>query len=65
MKTGGWTKYSFVDVLMTGFTLGVYSNCVSIPGEEPSHVSTYFSLGALEEHLVVGFIGGILPAART
>jgi hypothetical protein len=64
-KAGGWTKYFFVDVLMTGSTLGAYSNCLVVPREEPSPVSASFSLGALDEHLVVGFLGDILPAART
>jgi hypothetical protein len=64
-KVGGWTKYFFVDVLMTGSTLGAYSNCLVVPGEEPSPISTSFSLGSLGEHLVVGFLGDILPATRT
>jgi hypothetical protein len=63
-KAGGWEKTFFVDVLMTDLSLGAYSNCLAIPGEEPSHVSASFSLGALSEHRVVGFLGGIFPATR-
>jgi hypothetical protein len=48
-------KDFFVDVLMTGSALGAYSNCLVVPGEEPSHVSTSFILGALGERLVVAF----------
>jgi hypothetical protein len=36
-----------------------------VPEEEPSPVSASFSLGALDERLVVGFIDGFLPAIRT
>jgi hypothetical protein len=32
-KYGGWMKTFFVVVLMTGFGLGVYSNCFVAPGE--------------------------------
>jgi hypothetical protein len=64
-KTEGWTKAFFVEVFMTESTLGVYSSCLATPGEEPSHVSASFSLGALEERLVVGFLSDILPAVRT
>jgi hypothetical protein len=64
-KAGGWKKNFFVDVLITGSALGAYSNCLVVPREEPSHVSTSFSLGALSERLVVGFLSNILPAART
>jgi hypothetical protein len=38
---------------------------LAVPGEEPSPVSSSFILGAFDEHLVVGFLGGILPATRT
>jgi hypothetical protein len=64
-KVGDWTKYFFVDVLMTRSTLGVYSNCLVVPREEPSPISAYFSLGSLGEHLVVGFLSDILPTTRT
>jgi hypothetical protein len=30
-KARGWKKYFFVDVLMTGSTLGAYSNCLAVP----------------------------------
>jgi hypothetical protein len=55
-------KTFFVVVLMTGSGLGMYSNCLAVPGEEPSPVSGSFSFGALGERLVVGFLGGIVPA---
>jgi hypothetical protein len=61
-KARGWTKYFFVVVLMTGSTLGAYSNCLAVPGEEPSPISGSFIFGALGEHLVVGFLDDILPA---
>jgi hypothetical protein len=46
-------------------TLGVYSNYLVVLREEPSPILTYFSFGALGERLVVGFLGGILPATIT
>jgi hypothetical protein len=64
-KTGGWTKAFFVEVFMTDSSLGVYSNFLAVPGEEPSPFSTSFILGALGECLVVEFLDDILPAART
>jgi hypothetical protein len=64
-KTGGWKNDLLVEVLMTGSTLGAYSNCLTVLGEEPSLVFDSFILGNLGEHLVVGFLSGILPAART
>jgi hypothetical protein len=64
-KPEGWTKAFLDEIFMTDSSLGVYSNCLAVPEEEPSHVSTSSSLGALGECLVVGFVGGILPAART
>jgi hypothetical protein len=59
----GWRldENFFVVVLMIGSSLGAYSNCLAVPGEEPSPVSGYFSFGALGDHLVVGFLGGIVP----
>jgi hypothetical protein len=62
--TRGQKKDLFVEVLMTGSTLGAYSNCLIVPGEEPSLVSASFRLGALNECLVIGFLGGIFPATR-
>jgi hypothetical protein len=50
---------------MIGYTLGVYSNCLVVPREETSPIFSSFSLGSLDEHLVVGFIDDILPATRT
>jgi hypothetical protein len=58
-KVGGWMKTFFVVVLMTGSILGVYSNCFVAPREEPSPTSGSFNFGALDDHLVVGFLGGI------
>jgi hypothetical protein len=55
-------KTVFVDVLITGFSLGENSNCFDAPGEETAPTSGSFSLGALGNHLVVGFLGGIIPA---
>jgi hypothetical protein len=49
---------------MTGSGLRVYSNCFATPGEEPSPNSGSFSFGALDDHLVVGFLGGIVPAIK-
>jgi hypothetical protein len=63
-KVGGWMKAFFVDVLMTGSNLDMYSNCFVTHGEDPSPTSGSFSLGALDDHLVVGFLGGIVPATQ-
>jgi hypothetical protein len=60
-KAGGWMKNFFISVLTTGSGLGMYSNFLVIPGEEPSLVSGSFFFGALDEHLVVGFLNGIVP----
>jgi hypothetical protein len=49
---------------MTGSSLGAYSSCFAAPGEEPSPISASFSLGALGEHLVVGFLNEIFPIVR-
>jgi hypothetical protein len=57
-------KAFFVDVLIIGSGLGENSNCFSAPGEEPSPTSGSFSLGALDDRLVVGFLGGIVPAIK-
>jgi hypothetical protein len=48
--------------LMNGSSLGVNYNSFAAAGEDPSPTSSSFSFGALEDHLVVGFIGGIVPA---
>jgi hypothetical protein len=61
-KAGGWTKTFFVVVLTRFSTLGTYSNCLTVLGEEPSPIFGSFSFGALEERLVVGFLGSIVPA---
>jgi hypothetical protein len=45
-------KTFFVDVLMTGSGLRVYSNCFATPGEEPSPTSGSFSFGTLGDRLV-------------
>jgi hypothetical protein len=60
----GWMKSFFVDVLMTCSGLGVYSNCLTTPGEEPSPTSGSFSFGTLGDRLVVGFLGGIIPSFK-
>jgi hypothetical protein len=64
-KIEGWTKDFLVDVLMKGSALGAYSNYLEVPREEPSLVSASYSLGALDESLLVRFLGGILPTSRT
>jgi hypothetical protein len=61
-KAVDWVKSFFVVFLTTGSSLGAHSNCLAVPREEPSPISGSFSFGALSEHLVVGFIGGIVPA---
>jgi hypothetical protein len=58
-------KTFLVDVLMTGSGLGENSNCFAAAGEEPSPTSGSFSFGALGDRLVVGFLGGIVPAIET
>jgi hypothetical protein len=63
-KDEGWMKTFFVVVLMTGSSLKEYSNCFVISGEEPSPISGSFSFGTLKDHLVVGFLGGIIPATK-
>jgi len=57
-------KIFLVDVLMTGSGLGANSNCFAGPGEKLSPTSNYFSLGALDDCLVVGFFGGIVPRTK-
>jgi hypothetical protein len=47
-KAGGWIQSLFVDVLMRDSTLGVYSNYLAVPREQPSPVSYSFGLGALD-----------------
>jgi hypothetical protein len=63
-KAGDWSKYFFVEVLMIGSALGVYSNGLVVPGEEPSPVLASFSLGTLGKRLVVRFLGGTFTATR-
>jgi hypothetical protein len=63
-KDGGWMKSFFIAVLMTGYGLGVYSNCLAALGEEPLPTSGSFSFGALDDRLVVGFLDGIVPATQ-
>jgi hypothetical protein len=57
-------KTLFVVVLMIGSSLKVYSNCFVTPGEEPSPTSGSFSFNALNDCLVVVFLGGIVPATK-
>jgi hypothetical protein len=49
---------------MTSFSLGENSNCFVIDGEDPSPTSDSFSFNALGDRLVVGFLGGIVPAIK-
>jgi hypothetical protein len=64
-KIRGWTKAFLVDVLVTGSTLGAYSNYLMVRKEEPSPVLASFSLSSLGKHLVVGFLSSILPTGRS
>ena len=57
-------KTLYIVVLITGSNLRVYSNCFAAPGEEPSPTSSSFSFSALDDHLVVVFLGGIVPATK-
>jgi hypothetical protein len=47
---------------LLGSGLGENSNCFVDSGEEPSPTSGSFSLGALDDRLMFGFLGGIVPA---
>jgi hypothetical protein len=58
-------KSFLVDVLITISGLGANSSCFSTPGEDTSLTSGYFSFDSLIDHLVVGFLGGIVPAIET
>jgi hypothetical protein len=49
---------------MTGFGLRVYSNFFVALGEEPSPTYGSFSFDTLSDRLVVGFLGGIVPATQ-
>jgi hypothetical protein len=49
---------------MTGSGLEMYYNCFATHGEEPSPNSSSFIFGALGDRLVVGFLGGIVPAIK-
>jgi len=51
-----------VDVLMIGSNLGANYHCFVVVGEDPSPTSGSFSFDTLRDWLVVGFIGGIVPA---
>ena len=62
-KIGCWTEAFFFEVFMTDSSMGVYYNFLVVALEEPSPIFASFILGALDKHLVVGFIEGILPAA--
>jgi hypothetical protein len=54
-------KTFFVDFLINGYGLGGNSNCFASLEEEASPTYGSFILGTLSDHLVVGFIGGIVP----
>jgi hypothetical protein len=49
---------------MTGSSLGENCNCFVVAGEEPSPTYGSFSFGALSNHLVFGFLGGIVPVIK-
>jgi len=55
-------KIFLVDVLMTGFGLGVNSNFFEYVGEEPSPTYGSFCFVSLDDHSVFGFLGGFVPA---
>jgi hypothetical protein len=57
-------KTFFIVVLMTGSGLRVYSNYFATPGEDPSPASISFNFSALDDRLVVGFLGGIVPTTK-
>jgi len=50
---------------MIGSGLGENFNCFATVGEEPSPTSDSFSFVTLKDHLVVGFLEGIVPAIET
>jgi hypothetical protein len=60
-KAKGYMKNFFVVVFTTGSGLGMYSNFLVVPGEEPSPISSSFIFCALGECPMVGFLGGIVP----
>ena len=49
---------------MTSSDLGIYSNCLATPGEEPSPTSDSFSFGTLGDHILFEFLGEIVPATE-
>jgi hypothetical protein len=49
---------------VTGSGLVVYSNYFMAPREETSPTSGSFIFGALDDNLVVGFLGVIVPAIK-
>jgi hypothetical protein len=61
-KVVGWMKTFFVVVLTIGSSLGAYSNFLMVSREETSPVSGSFRFGAHGKCLMVGFLGGIVPA---
>jgi hypothetical protein len=63
-KAIGWMKTFFVVVLMTCPSLIVYYNCFVAPGEVPSPNFGSFSFSTLDDSLVVGFLGGIVPTIK-
>jgi hypothetical protein len=50
---------------MMGTDFGANSNCFATAREEPSPTSGSFNFDALGYFLVVGFLGGIVPANET
>jgi len=58
-------KTLLVDVLMMGTGFGVNSSFFATAGEELSPTYGSFSFDTLEYFMVVGFLGGIVPANET
>ena len=64
-KAEVWVKIFLVDVLMTGSSLGENSSYFAAVGEKPSPTFGSFSFSSFRDFLVVGFLGGIVPAIET
>jgi hypothetical protein len=59
LNTEGWVNCVLVDVQIIDSIFEKKSSFLLAPSVEPSPTSSSFSLGALGECLVVGFLGGI------
>jgi hypothetical protein len=64
LKDRGLAKAYLVIILMMGANLEVNSKFLATVGEEPSPASDSCSFGILEDFLVVGFFGGIVPTTE-